>query len=802
LKPAPAPRRLAAEEAGFRADLRALGIGSSDDLAPSHALGDRRGERALELALRMRSAGYHAFVCGIEGPDRLEQIAALVRPLLEKGRPLRDWVYVHNFREPDRPRALQLPAGDGRRLRAELGGFIRSLREDLPKAFREEAFDQEKAQLVQGYEERQRRQQEHLEQLAQQAGFTIAVTPQQNILLVPVVNGKPIQSDEELAALGPERVRQLDDSRRQLARQIRDHLEQHRQERHQLDEEIQRIERAFAERIARRRLTALAARFGDGELTAHLEELVDHLLDHLDAFREDGQAPPFPLAMLAPEPKDALAIYEVNIVVDNSRTEGPKVLAVDSPTYKNLFGTVDRTLDRFGRLTTDFRRIHPGALLEADGGVVVLNAEDALVEPFVWRILRRALRSGRVEIEAYDPFVVFTPAGIRPEPIQVETKVVLLGPRWLFEMLLAVDEEFRDLFKVLADFHPIVDRDEDATRALCGRVAAVARSESLPAFDAGALEALVELAVREADDRRKLHLGSQRVLEAARESGARAAAEKRKQTRREDVETVIRERVQRLDRIDQAIREAIARGILRVDVEGERVGTLNALSVSELGGHRFGRPTRVSAAVGMGAQGVVSIDRETKLSGPTHDKGVLILQGFLRDRFARGRPLSLSASLVFEQSYGTVEGDSASLAELLALLSRIGGFALRQDLAVTGSVDQNGQVQAVGGLNEKVEGFFDCCAARGLSGTQGVALPASNVEHLVLRPDVVEAVRAGRFQIHPVSSVEQALELFAGAAAGSPDEEDTLLHAIDRSLAKLAGGLREFTAPPAQAPRP
>lgn len=802
MKPAPAPRELSPEEAGFRAELGALGIRSSEDVEPSHVLGDRRGERALALALRMRAAGYHAFVCGIEGPDRLEQIAALVRPLLERGRPLRDWVYVHNFREPDRPRALQLPAGDGSRLRAELDAFIRGLREDLPKAFREEAFDQEKAQLVQAYEERQRGQQEHLEELAQRAGFTIVVTPQQNILLVPVVNGRPIQSDEELAALGEERVRQLDESRRQLARQIRDHLEQHRQERHQLDEEIRRIERAFAERIARRRLQALAAKFGDGALTAHLTELVDHLLDHLEAFREEGPTPPFPLAMLAPEPKEALAVYDVNLVVDNSRSEGPKVLAVDSPTYKNLFGTVDRTLDRFGRLTTDFRRIHAGALLEADGGAVVLNAEDALVEPFVWRILRRALRSGRVEIEAYDPFVVFTPAGIRPEPIQVETKVVLLGPRWLFEMLLAVDDEFRDLFKVLADFHPIVDRDEDATRALCGRVAGVARGESLPPFDAGALAALVELSVREADDRRKLHLGSQRVLEAARESGARAAAAGRERTGREEVEAVIRERVDRLDRIDHAIREAIARGILRVDLEGERVGTLNALSVSELGGHRFGRPTRVSAAVGMGAQGVVSIDRETKLSGPTHDKGVLILQGFLRDRFARGRPLSLSASLVFEQSYGPVEGDSASLAELLALLSRVGGFALRQDLAVTGSVDQSGQVQAVGGLNEKIEGFFDCCAAHGLSGTQGVALPASNVEHLVLRPDVVEAVRAGRFHLHPVRSVEEALELFAGAAAGSAEEADTLLHSVDAALAKLAGGLREFAAQQAQAARP
>ena len=792
---APRPRELPAERARFRADLGALGIRSSDDAGGSAALGDPRGQRALELALGMKASGYHAFACGIEGPDRLERAAAIARLVLRREKPPADTVYLHNFSEPDRPRALRLPAGDGRRLRSELASLIKGLREDLPKAFREEAFDQEKAQLVRGYEERQREQQQRLEAMASEAGFSIVITPQQNLALIPVVDGKPVQSEADLRFLGEEKVREIEEKRRELARRIRDHLEEHRLERHRLDDEIHRIEKEFAGRIARSRAKALAARFESPRLARHLEEMVDHILEHLDVFRGDAEAPSLPLPFLLPDPGEALAAYEVNVVVDNSDGPGPRVLVIDSPTYKNLFGTVDRTMDRFGRMTTDFRRIHAGAMLEADGGVVVFSAEDALVEPFVWRILRRALRSGRVEIEAYDPFVLFTPSGIRPEPIAVDTKVVLVGPRWLFEMLLVLDDEFRHLFKTLADFAPVVERTDESTRALCGRVAGIVESEELPVFDAGALEAVVELAVREADDRRKIFLGSQRVLDAAREAAARARAAGRSKTIREDVLAAVRDRVYRLDRVDQAIREAIARGILLVDVEGTRVGALNALSVSELGGHRFGRPSRLTASVGLGAKGVVSVDRETELSGPTHDKGVLILQGFLRGRYARARPLSLVASVAFEQSYGQVEGDSASLAELLAILSSLGRIPLRQDVAITGSVNQVGEVQAVGGVNEKIEGFFDCCRAKGLSGAQGVAFPASNEEHLILRDDVVEALEEGRFHLYPVASVDEALEVLTGRRAGSPEEEGTVNHAVDRALEELATRLRDFAGP-------
>jgi ATP-dependent Lon protease len=792
LKPAAGPRPLEAAAVCFRSSVRALGIRSTADVEPRVAFGDARGEKALALALATRSAGYHAFACGIEGPGRLERLADAAKGLLRRETPYPDWVYVHNFADPSRPRAIRLRAGQGVQLRSDLRALLAGLAEDLPKAFREESFDAEKGRIVEAFQKKHHEQQKALEDLASRSGFAISVSPQGSLALVPLIDGRPVENEQEFRSLGEERIEKLEEARKKLVHELREHLERHREERHRLDQEIGAIEREFAGGIVRPRARAIAARYDDAEVADHLDQLVEHLLDHLDALRSrDEPSQPVWLPFLMPE-AEPLAVYDVNVVVDNSRTETPPVVVVDSPTYKNLFGTIDRVVDRAGRLTTDFRKIQAGALLRADGGVVVFQAEDALVEPFVWRILRRTLRSGRVEIEAYDPFVMWTTAAVRPEPIQVDTKVVLVGPRWLFEMLLHVDDEFRDLFKVLADFSPVVDRTDESTRALCGRVAWLTAAEGLLPFESTALDALVELAVRETGDRRKIDLGSERVLDAAREASAICRAAGRSKVTREEVLASLRDRVHRLDRVEEWIREAIARGLLLVDLDGERVGQVNGLSVSELGGHAFGRPSRLTATVGLGEGGVLSIEREVELSEATHDKGVLILQGFLRDRFAHTRPLSLVASLAFEQSYGAVAGDSASLAELCAILSCAGGFALRQDLAVTGSVNQRGEVQAVGGLDEKIEGFFDCCRLHGLTGRQGVIIPGANVENLNLREDVVQAIERAEFRVLPVATVEEALEALTGSAAGAADEPDTLLFAVDAALAGFAQRMAAF----------
>lgn len=794
MKAAAPPRALTADEVSFRSDVAALGIRSTADLEPTITLGDERGPEALAHALSMRSAGYHAYACGLVGPQRLERVAAIVRQKLRREEPLPDWVYVHDFAEPARPRALRLRAGEGSRLRGDLAALLRDLREDLPKAFHEEAFDAEKARVVEAFQERHRHEEQRLNEVAAREGLAIRFTPQGNLVIVPLLDGKPVENEEQLRRISPERLAELDEARKRVEHDLREHFERSREERHRVDEEIREIERSFARRLVQPRLASIAARYGSPKLARHLDELLEHLLGHLEPFR--GEEPPhlpFPLSLMADGAgEEALAVYDVNVVVDNARTEGPTTLVVDSPTYKTLFGSIDRVATRGGQLVTDFRKIQAGAMLRADGGALVLSVEDALVEPFVWRILRRTLRSGRVEIEAYDPFVMFTATALRPEPIQVDTKLVLVGPRWIFEMLLLVDEEFADLFKVLADFAPVVERSEASTRALCGRIAGLGKEEDLLPFDASGLDALVEAAVREAGDRRKLALGSERVLDLARDASAVARETGASHVARAEVRQAFERREHRLDRVERQIREAVERGIVLLEVAGTRVGQINALAVSALSARSFGRAGRVTAAVGLGARGVVNIEREAKLSGATHDKGLLILEGFLRDRFARRRPLSLVVSVAFEQSYGPIDGDSASLAELLAILSRVGRIPLRQDLAITGSVNQAGEVQPVGGLDEKIEGFFDCCRAKGLSGSQGVVIPASNVEHLSLRDDVVEAVRSGRFHLHPVRTVEEAFEAFTGQAAGTPDEPDTLFHAVDAALEEMATRLPDF----------
>ena len=786
----PKVHALSGADVAFGVDVAALGINSSDDASHVAEFGDSRGRTALELALSAQAPGYNAFVAGVEGPRRLERIADICRNLASPGEPPKDWIYVYNFQSPERPRAIQLSAGDGRRLKTALEGLIGGLGDDLRVAFEEEAFETEKSALVEAFEAEQLEHQAEVEALARDSGVRIA-SQRGSVAIIPVIDGEPAQSEEQVEALGADRLQELHEIRLMIEKRLREVAERQQRNRQRLDDQIRQIERAFASKVIRPRIESLREKFDSEDLDDYLSSIVEHILDHLDPFREAPvQSRMFPF-MPPLQQTEPLSIYEVNVVVDNSEFATAPVVVVDSPTYKNLFGSIERSIDRFGQVTTDFRRIHAGAFLEADGGVLVISAEDALIEPFVWRILRRALRSGRVEIEAYDPFVGFTPAGIRPLPISVDTKVLLVGPRWLFERLLAFDDEFPDLFKVLADFSPIVDRTDSTMRALCARVAEIGNAERLLPFDAGALNALVEEAVREAGDRRKLNLGSERVLDVAREAAQQATAEQKPVVERADVLAAIRDRVHRRDRIERSIREQVARDILLVTLEGSQVGQINALTVTGFGQHQFGRPARVTASVGPGRAGIVSIDRETELSGSVHNKGVLILQGFLRRRFARKRPLSLAASVVFEQSYGHVEGDSASLAELLAILSDVGQFPLRQDRGVTGSVNQAGEVQAIGGINEKVEGFFDYCEASGLTGGHGVVFPAANIEHLVLRPDVIEAIEKQSFQLFPVRNVEEALWVMTGRAAGSCETPNTVYHQVDQALEAFAVVTRE-----------
>jgi ATP-dependent Lon protease len=465
-------------------------------------------------------------------------------------------------------------------------------------------------------------------------------------------------------------------------------------------------------------------------------------LSNLDNFKES------PAAAIAlpflPPPRSATHLeYEVNVVVDNAATNGAPIIVESAPTYLNLFGTIERVVDRFGRVVTNFTRIKSGSFLRAHGGYLIFSLDDAITEPAVWKVLKRTLRSGRIEMETYEPFALFSASGLRPEPVRVSTKVIVVGSAFLYHLLYSWDEDFHEMFKIRADFNPVMQRDDDHQMAYAQWVGNLCNEEGLPHFDRSGIERLIEFGARQAGDRDKVLASYAAIADLVRESAFWARKEDLQLVSARHVDQALQSRVFRSNRIEEDIRELITNGTILVDIEGKKVGQVNGLSVMDIGGYAFGRPSRVTASVGMGQAGIINIERESRLSGSIHDKGMLILAGYLRNRFGQTHPLALSASLCFEQSYSGVEGDSASSTELYALLSRLTDIPLRQDLAVTGSVNQWGEIQAIGGVNEKIEGFYDICRVIGLTGTQGVLIPEANVRHLVLRRDVIEAVAGG-----------------------------------------------------------
>jgi ATP-dependent Lon protease len=484
--------------------------------------------------------------------------------------------------------------------------------------------------------------------------------------------------------------------------------------------------------------------------------------------------------------------YDVNVVVDNAKTNGPPIIVESAPTYLNLFGTIERVVDRFGRVVTNFTRIKSGSFLRAHGGYLIFSLDDALTEPAVWKVLKRTLRSGRIEMETYEPFALFSASGLRPEPVQVNTKVIVVGSAFLYHLLHNWDEDFHEIFKIRADFSPVMPLDEEHHKAYACWVADLCNEENLPHFDPSAIDRLVQFGARQAGDREKVLASRSAIADLAREAAFWARKEDGQLVSQRHVDEALRSRTFRSNRIEEDIREMISNGTILVDLQGMKMGQVNGLSVMEIGGYSFGRPSRVTASVGMGQAGIVNIERESHLSGSIHDKGVLILAGYLRNRFGQNQPLALSASLCFEQSYSGVEGDSASSTELYALLSRLADIPLRQDIAVTGSVNQWGEIQAVGGVNEKIEGFFDVCRTVGLTGKQGVLIPEANVRHLILREDVISAVADGKFHIYPVRTIDQGLAILAGMAAKPGEREDPVNSRVAARLKELAVGLKKF----------
>jgi ATP-dependent Lon protease len=776
-----------------------FGFGDTSDLPPlDDIVGQPRAMEALDLGMGIRHRDYHVFAAGLSGTGKLDLLHKALAERINDGRVPDDWVYVNNFQEPDRPLAMNLPAGQGVALRKVVQQLLLTLVETLPKAFREEDFGKEKERLRQQYRQRAEAVFKELEDLAQKSGMTVRQLPDGEILFIPLKDGRPM-TKEEVEQLTPEQIKELETHQEQLMQTAAKVLERQQEVQFELMTDVRDVARSFALRLVEPLVAGIARQFDSPKLHEWLGRFKDHVIDHLDRFRRNEEKPDNRLAALL-EGEEAsqpgpFVDYHVNVLVDNSGLTRPPVIIEAAPNYRNLFGTIERAVDRHGRVATNFTRIKAGSLLRANGGYLVFDLTDALGEPLVWKELKRTLKAGAVEIESYDPFSLFTVSALQPEPIPLSVRLVAAGPPLIYHLLALYDDDFSRIFRVKADFDVEIGRQRDAGRLYGQFVRKLSDEEGVLPFTADGVAALIHAGARLAGHRDKLSTEFTYVGDVVRESDFYARRAGALRVTDEHVRTANEQRVFRSNLVAEKIRELIANGTLLIELREPAVGHVNGLAVANLGDYAFGRPSRITASVGVGAAGIVNIERESRLSGQTYDKGLLILEGYLRNTYSQEQPLALSASIAMEQSYSGIDGDSASVAELLCLLSAIAGVPLRQDVAVTGSINQWGQVQAIGGVNEKVEGFFDVCSAAGLTGTQGVCLPQSNVKNLVLRPDVVDAIGQQRFHLWGVSHVDEAIELFTRLKPGDVKSAATFHGKVMERLAWMIKVLKDKPAP-------
>jgi len=804
-------------------DPQQFGFRTTEEVADIDGfLGQDRAIEAVQFGIGIKHEGYNLFAYGPQGTGK----SALVRRYLDARAatlpPPRDWAYVNNFEAPHKPRALWLPAGRGATFRADMEKLMRELRSSIASAFESDEYRSRKQAIEDQFRTQNEKSFAEVQQKANERGLALMRTPN-GFAFAPMRNGEIVTPDQ-FRSWSKEEQEKTRAAISDLESDLKGIMEQAPRWERELRDKLRELNRDVTSFAISLLMDELRKRYETlPQVLAYLEAVQTDVIENAEEFvgtpesagEEDG---PIPAAMRRAFAARSLnRRYQVNLIVDNADAKHAPVVHEDRPTMPNLVGRIEH-IAQFGALITDYNLLRPGALHRANGGYLTIDARKLLTQPFAWDALKRVLQSHEISIESpADEFGFAATVTLEPEPIPLDMEIVLFGEPMLYYMLAAYDPDFSELFKVAVDFNDRVDRSPATNEAFAHVIATLVRREKLKPFDAGAVAHVIEHAARLAHDSEKLTLHMQAVVDLLRESDHWAGTENRGLVTAADVHRAIDAQIRRHDRIRERSQEEIGRRTILIDTEGAAVGQINALSVISLGDFMFGRPSRITTRVRLGRGEVIDIEREVALGGPFHSKGVLILSGFLGGRFGRTSPVAFSATLVFEQSYGGVDGDSASSTELYALLSALSGVPIKQNLAVTGSVNQNGEVQAIGGVNEKIEGFFDVCRARGLTGDQGVMIPESNVKHLMLREDVVEAAKAGKFRIYAVSHVDQGIEILTGMPAGQPDADgnypaDTINGRVQAQLKKFSETLRGFGAaagagaafafPPPSAPPP
>ncbi len=784
--------RLSADELRLACDPETISCKSSAEIgAKGNIIGQDRAVRAMRFGLDIRDKGFNIFVAGLPGTGRTTAVERFLEEIAVAKPIPSDWCYVHNFDDSYRPRAIRLPAGSAREFQKDLESFLKSVVQEIRTAFESEQYAAQQESSVKSIQEQKETLIEKTSEFARQNGFGLQATPM-GILAVPVKNNQPL-SEKDFLELSQQDQDKLKQTQEKIQDAIETTMRQTRLLDHDANQALEQLDQQVVQFVLNRLLAVLVEKNKLlPDVIAHLNAIEKNILENISQFKSPDASKERPAPVSKRSPTDA---YRVNVLVDNGKLQGAPVVVEMNPSYSNLFGRIEQEAF-MGALITDFTLIRGGSLQRANGGYLVLPAEDVIRNPFTWESLKRCLRNNEVAIEEPVEQPVFTTKSLRPEPIPLDVKVILIGRGEIYQLLLAYDEHFSELFKVKADFDTQMDRSAEHIQDYASFVCGLCDSEHLTHLDPSGLARVVDHGSRLAEHQQKLSTRFGEISDVIREANYYANLEKAELISSAQIERAIEERFYRSSLIQERLREMITRDVIKIDSAGEAVGQVNGLSVLQLGDIAFGSPSRITANIGLGKHGVVNVEREAEMSGPIHTKGVLILSGYLVQQFAQDKPMSLNANLVFEQSYGGVDGDSASSTELYAILSALADAPIKQSIAVTGSVNQKGEVQAIGGVNEKIEGYYEVCKAREMTGEQGVMIPASNVSNLMLKSEVVNAVKAGKFHIWSVASIEEGIEVLTGLPAGKNQDgtfaPDGIYARVNRRLADMAEDLAKF----------
>ena len=751
-------------------------------------IGQERAVQAVEFGLNMKSPGYNIFVTGIEGTGKSTIIRDIVQQYAKKLPTPFDWCMVNNFKDEYRPKAISVPEKKSTRFFKTMNKLIDDLKEELPKAFEHDSYQQKQSEIQKIYTDQQKDIIKNLETLASEHNIKINRT-KTGYQTIPIVKDKVI-SPEEFLALPKDSQAEIEENINRIQSEIDTSIRELNKINQSMSSEIEKLMQEIALFVVKQRIDVIRDEYKTcRDILTYLDEVQSDILENVQDFIASHEAKSPVEGLMFPAAKPSFLRYQVNVLVDHGDLKGAPIIFETNPTYQNVFGQIEKRA-YMGTVTTDFTMVQAGSLLRANGGYLIMEIESILMNPLVWEALKRALQNKLLFIEDVASSLGFGTASLRPEPIPLEVKVILLGSYQLFHLLQNYDSKFNKIFKVRADFDHEVIKNNATVQNYARFIARACKEENLLPLTPKGVAAIVEYGEKYISNKHKLSIRFGPVMGILREADYWARKRNSKQVTDKDVIRAFTEHRFRYNLYEEKIHESYVDDTIMIDVEGDEIGQVNALAVFQIGDISFGRPSRITAETYMGKQGVVNIEREAKLSGKTHDKGVLILSGYLGRTFAQNYPLNLSISITFEQSYGGIDGDSASSTELYAIISSLSGIPIHQGIAVTGSVNQKGKIQAIGGVNQKIEGFFDVCKAKKLTGKQGVLIPLANVKNLMLKREVIDAVKKGQFHIYQVSTVEQGIEILTGIPAGTPDENGD--YPVDTVFGKVQAKLKRY----------